>query len=211
MKLEWLAGYGPLAAIVSGVALVVCLLVLMFGPVIAPALNAISLTLIAIAAIAAGTWPAALVVVGLDLNWLEHPATHTGRMRLSLYAVALAAVTFPIFGVLVAIFSTSNSTLPELGLVVLGACIAYFLIVQNWEARRAGLLHGVLPWLGLVAGGCFALMAIASLAGQVSSIFFGLAFLSFFAGAITFVFWAIWLGIRLRGATPLAATPDALA
>jgi len=195
------------AAIVSGVSLVVCLLVLMFGPVLAPVLNTISITLVAFAAVAAATWPAALVVVGLDLDWLEHPQTHTGRMRLSLYAVALAAITFPTFGVLVAVFSTSNSTLPELGLVVLGACIAFFLLVQNWEARRAGLLHGVLPWLGLVAGGCFALMSAASLAGQVSPIFFGLAYLAFFAGSICFVFWSIWLGLRLRGATRLPGAP----
>jgi hypothetical protein len=203
LRLEKLAGYGPIAAVVSGVSLIVCLVILLVGPTIAPNFDAFSVTLVLIAAVAATLWPASLVVVGVDLRWLEHPATHTGRMQASLWAVAIAAVSFPIFGIVIAV--ASNTSVPAIPLAVLAICMSFYLIVQNWEARKAGLLQGVLPWIGLVSGGCFAIMGFGFVVGLASPIFFGLGFLGFFAAIVCFSFWSIWLGIRLRGVTQPAA------
>jgi hypothetical protein len=115
--------------------------------------------------------------------------------------MVVAAAMIPLFGLLVA--GASETGLPAMPLAVIGFCTGFFLVVQNLEARRAGLLAGVLPWLGIVAGICFLVMAFGFLLGMAAAAFFVLASLGWFAGAVTSAGWMIWLGVRLRGANPL--------
>ena len=208
MKLERLAGYGPTAALVSGGSLFIALFILIFGPGIHPAWDGVAVAMVVVAALAATLWPLSLVVVGLDLEWLEHPDTHTGRLRFSLWAAFLGAFC-PLFFALVLIVA-NNSFLPALPLAVLAADMAIFLIIQNREARKAGLLKGVLPVIGYIAGGGFTLMALGFATSLLSPLAFGLGLIGFFTGTVSFVFWSIWLGLRLHGeknAVPIAASP----
>lgn len=200
MKLQKLAGHGASAAFVSGGAMLVGALIFIFGPALADPAHpdtdrTIFIVLSVLMALMFSIWPAALVVLGSDLEWREHPATHTSRMDQSLWAVMIAAV-MPLLIFLI-ILIAPDTAWPLVPAAVMAAGISFFLVIHNAEARKAGLLRGVLPWIGSTCGAAFLLMAIGLLLGTGSPYLLFLAFFGWFIGSTCFIFWSIWLGIAL--------------
>ncbi|HEV2035922.1 MAG TPA: hypothetical protein VGU71_17305 [Candidatus Dormibacteraeota bacterium] len=55
---------------------------------------------------------------------------------------------------------------------------------------RAGLAHGALPWIGIVTGVAYLLVAIG--------IYAGIGILALWLGQVFYIAWAIWMGVTLR-------------
>ncbi len=132
-------------------------------------------------------WLAAFAVLVLDLEWLEHPATSTRWFQLAHWAT-LAAVFLPVlFGIAIV---TNNGTLGTIVVSLLALCVGLSLLIHNIDALRAGLLRGTLPWIGIVDGVAFLLVAIG--------IYAGIGILALWIGLVFYIAWAIWMGVRLR-------------
>jgi hypothetical protein len=165
-------------------------------------------------------WVAALSVVALDLEWIEHPKTGTRWFQvargLTLIAMAMPAV------LLLAVLLN----LPLIFLAVPNALtwggVGISILVHNWDARRAGILHGVLPWLGIVSGvamtlggiGYYALFVPIGMTAHFSpdrnqDFFFLIAINSLLLGQVVYMVWAAWLGVKL--ARSKVAAPATLA
>lgn len=191
VKLRRLAGYGSQAATVSGVALAVTLVLLIFAPALFNLSDVFGVVVAALLVLGLTVWMAGMAVVGLDLDWLEHPGTHSGRMLVSLW-FAVAGIFVPLL-IAIVIATQAPAGVQQLAICLLGLTAGGFLTFHNVEAIRAGLLRGVLPWLGIVAGVAFLVLWLGSLVGL-----FPLIALGFFIGTVFYAGWAIWLGRRLR-------------
>lgn len=195
MKLQRLAGYGPIAAFVSATALFVIAVIqqVMIPPSIFLVTAIVYLVVIA-------TWVGGLTVTLFDLEWLEHPKTNTGLFRVALGA-ALLAMLMPAF---IALIQFAGVAVPyAIPYVVLWLGVGFALFVHNIEGRRAGLLHGVLPWIGMAAGVGFVYLGVVQ-----SFVLFTMAFVMFWYNAllptqVLYLVWAIWMGVHLiRSKTP---------
>ena len=86
------------------------------------------------------------------------------------------------------------------------------ILVHNWDARRAGILHGVLPWLGIVSGVAMTLAGIGYalfVPIGMMALFFLIAINFLLLGQVLYMMWAIWLGVKL--ARSKVAAPATLA
>lgn len=187
MKLQKLAGYGSTAAFVSAGSQVVFLFLLLFGYPIINAVLALNFPVFLVWFLALWLWLAAFAVLVLDLEWLEHPATSTRWFQVAHWAT-LAAVFLPVlFGIAIV---TNNGTLGTIVVSLLSLCVGLSLLIHNIDARRAGLVRGTLPWIGIVDGVAFLLVAIG--------IYAGIGILALWIGLVFYIAWAIWMGVRLR-------------
>jgi hypothetical protein len=189
VKLNRLAGFGAAGAFVSAGSLAVFLLLLLFGTTVAamaPALNApfaigLLITLL--------LWLAGFAVVVFDLEWMEHPATSTRLFRIA-HWITLAAVVLPtLLGIAILI---DSATLGAVALGLLGLTAGLSLLIHNLDARRAGLVKGVMPWLGVVSGAGYILMALGQLGLEV------LEFAGLVVGQTFYIAWAVSMGVWLR-------------
>jgi hypothetical protein len=95
---------------------------------------------------------------------------------------------------------------------VLFVGVGFTLLVHNIQARRAGLLHGALPWIGIAAGAGFIYLGVLQ-----SFVLFTTAFvMGWYYGLIPtqvlYVVWTIWLGVHLlraKAPTRVAAAASA--
>jgi hypothetical protein len=189
MKLQKLAGYGPTAAFVSAGSLFVFFFLLLFGYPIFNAVPALTVPIFLVWFSALWLWLGALAVLVFDLEWLEHPATSTRWFQVAHWAT-LAAVFLPVFfGIAIV---TNNGTLGTIIVSLLALCVGLSLLIHNIEARRAGLLQGSLPWIGIVTGVAFLLVAIG-----IYTVIIG--FVAVWLGQVFYITWAIWIGVKLRG------------
>jgi hypothetical protein len=207
MRLNALAGFGPTAAFVSGGSMLVALFTFIFAPAVFQNNFGLEIVFAIFLLLAMTLWPAALLVVGVDLEWLEHEATHTGWMQASLIA-GFIAIFLPVLFVLSVVFAGTGN-LPSLPIGLLGVALGFFLWIQNREARKAGLLHGVLPVIGLISGVAFLVMGVSFLLTFVFAGFFLTALLGWFVGTISYCFWSIWLGVFLQSAKQLPTVAPA--
>jgi hypothetical protein len=189
MKLQRLAGYGPVAAFVSAAALLVVAVIqqVMIPPSIFLVTAIVFLVLLTI-------WVGALAVTLFDLEWLEHPKTSTSLFRVALVA-SLVAMLMP---ALIGLIQFAGVAVPfPIPYTVLFVGVGFTLLVHNIEARRAGLLHGALPWIGIAAGTGFIYLGVLQ-----SFVLFTTAFvMGWYYGLIPtqvlYVVWTIWLGVHL--------------
>jgi hypothetical protein len=202
MKLKRLAGQGSRAAVASGIAMVLVLLNVIVASPLSNASPALGVLLGVLLLLAVTVWLAGLAVAGLDLDWLAHPGTHNGRMLASLWFAIAGAFLAPLIAL--AAWSQAPTWMLQLLLCLIGLTAGGFTILHNLEARRAGLLTGALPWLGIAAGAFFLVFWLGVLLALVP-----LVFLGFFPGAVLYAGWAIWLGVRL-GRVPQTAPAGAL-
>ncbi|HXN90851.1 MAG TPA: hypothetical protein VN906_05140 [Candidatus Sulfotelmatobacter sp.] len=199
MKLQRLAGYGPTAAYVSALSLFVFFFILILAYPISQAAPGLATVLTVIWFFALWLWIGAFAVVVFDLEWLEHPATSTRWFQIAHWAT-LVAVWVPVLLGLSLIFNTGF--LGALCVLVIGICVGTSLLVHNLDARRAGLLKGNLPWVGVVAGVAFILAAIG-----IAISLPPLGFTALILGETFYIAWAIWLGVKLGGAKTATPTP----
>jgi hypothetical protein len=194
MKLKKLAGYGSAAAFVSAGSLFVFLFLLLFGYAIFNAVPALVFPVFLVWFVALWLWVGAFAVLVLDLEWLEHPATSTTWFRVAHWATLVAVFLPVVFGIAVI---TDNGALGTVVSSALALCVGLSLLIHNIDARRAGLLRGALPWIGIVAGVAYLLLA--------TTIYAGFGFVALMLGQVFYIAWATWMGIRLRTASAAPA------
>ena len=200
MKLQRLAGYGPTAAFVSAAGLFVYA-GFQFVPVPANLIN-VALPVLFLSMF---LWAAGLTVTVIDLEWLEHPATSTPWIRAALVA-AIAATVAPLI-MAAGIYSKVGYPYPvEAGAAVLLLGVGFSVLVHSIEGRRARLLHGVLPWLGIVTGATFAYLGTLQFIYMFTPVLL-MGFVYVFQPALLLYFiWAIWMGVHLvRSKAPARA------
>ena len=198
MKLHRLVGLGPVAAFVSAGALTLFFFVLVFGNSIAQAEPAIAFPLGILWFLSAWMWVAAFAVVVFDLEWLEHPATSTTWFKVAHWMTLVAIFWPPVLGVAAVI---NSQLLGTLAMIVLGLTVGVSLLIHSLDAQRAGLISGPLPWLGVLSGGAFVLLALGEVGVGI------VAFVGLFAGEAFYIAWAVWMGVwlsRSRQAVPMA-------
>lgn len=186
MKLKKLAGYGSTAAFISAGSLFVFVFLLIFGYPIFNTVPALTLPVFLVWFLALWLWVAAFAVLVLDLEWLEHPATSTTWFKLAHWATLVAVFLPVLFGLAVV---TNTGWFGTIVVSVLALCVGLSLLVHNIDARRADLLKGALPWIGIVAGIAYLLFA--------PTVFAGFGFVAVLLGQVFYIAWAIWMGIKL--------------
>jgi hypothetical protein len=189
---------GPRAAITSGVAMALAVLLWLFASARFGS-GGLGFATALLFALAATVWLAGMAVTGLDLDWIAHPDTHDGRLLASLWLAIAGSFLPPILAIVVVL--GSPAWLVQLLLCLVGLAGGGFTILHNLEAHRAKILTGILPWLGILSGVFFLVFWLGVLIGLPLLTGFG-----FFIGGVLYAVWAIWLGVRLgRGHVPVAA------
>jgi len=208
MRLDKLRGYGPLFAFATPV--------LFFLSVIAAVMVVSSIHLngrdqpptlpgwfdfgVAVWLILLGGFMVSGLIVALDLEWIEHPLTHTGLTYVALGAMAVATVAF-LITLLQSAFAQGSGTWVTGVLTFAG--LGLYLVLMNLVGLRAHLWGRVLPWIGIVSGGFWILAGLSIIVPFAG--FLGVALLP----AVPLYFaWSIWLGFRLRGSVASAAAPS---
>jgi len=208
MKLQRLAGFGPIAAFVSAAALLSFALINQLSAAAPPSLY----TAVAIAFLtAACVWVVSLAIVVFDLEYLEHPATSTRWVRAGLVAAIVAVVMSLVLPV--AQFTAAGQPYSvELAWAVLLMSFGFTMVVHNVQARRARLLRGALPWIGIVDGSFWIYLGIL----QFIFMFTPKLVMGFVYGLpiteLLYLVWAIWLGVHLvrsKAKSPARATAAA--
>jgi hypothetical protein len=211
MKLQRLAGFGPIAALVSAGALFVLFVIEEFINAILTVIGSVAYVTQAIVLfLLLWLWVAALSVVTFDLEWIEHPKTSTRWFQVA-RGLTLIAMVMPAVLLLAVLLN-----LPLIFQMVPNALIwggvGISILVHNWEARRAGILYGVLPWLGIVSG---VAMTVAGIGYPLfvpiatRALFFLITINFLLLGQVLYMLWAIWLGVKL--ARSKVAAPATLA
>jgi hypothetical protein len=199
VKLQRLAGFGPIAALVSAGALFVLFVIEEFNNAILTVIGSVPYVTQAIVFfLLLWLWVAALSVATFDLEWIEHPRTSTPRLQVA-RGLTFIAMVMPAVLLLALLLN-----LPLIFQVVLNALtwggVGISILVHNWEARRAGILHGVLPWLGIVSGVAMTLAGIGYalfVPNGTRALFFLIAINFLLLGQVLYMVWAIWLGVKL--------------
>lgn len=204
MKLKRLAGYGPIAAYVSGG----CLLVIaVIQQILIPPSVFVAAAIVFV--LAMFVWVGSLTVTVFDLEWLEHPATSTRWFRVALGAT-LVAMAAPL---VIALIQFAGAPVPfPIPYVLLWLGVGISLLVHNIEGRRAGLLHGVLPWLGIAAGAGFIYLGVLQSAVLFTTAFVMAWYNGLLPTQVLYIAWAIWMGVHLsRSKSPSRAMQGASA
>lgn len=146
-----------------------------------------------------GAMMVSALIVAIDLEWIEHPLTHTGLTYAALASMIVATLAF----IAILIEGVANATagfFVGISFFLFFGGFGVYLILINWVAQRAHLLGRVVPPLGIVTGVSFLLPAFG--------IFFsvgGVFFLLLIPGVPLFLVWSVWLGLKLRGQAPAPA------
>jgi len=199
MKLQRLAGYGPIASFVSAG----CLLVFaMFQMVMLPP----SLAMVGLIAYIRSMfgWAAGLTITVFDLEWMEHSATRTRWIQAGLVAAVVASV-MPFVLLAAQLGQVSIPYVFEVPSALLLGGVGFSVLTHNIEARRVRLLHGALPWIGIVSGACWLYLGLL----QFIYMFTPKLLMGFVYGLpvaeLIYLVWAIWMGVHLTRAKRAAA------
>jgi len=191
MKLQRLAGYGPVAAFVSAGMLLVFAVV---GNLMLPPSLAIAQAIIYFLALSG--WAATLAVAVFDLEWMQHAATRTRWIQAALVAAIVAAVA-PLFVMVAELRGVTIPYVLEIPTTLLLTGVGFTLLVHCIEARRAGLLHGALAWIGIVDGAFWIYLGVL----QFIFMFTPKLVMGFVYGLpiteLVYLVFAIWLGVHL--------------
>lgn len=204
MKLQRLAGFGPIAAFISAAGL---LGFAVFGLVpIPPSIVSVALPIYFFTIFA---WAGGLTVTLVDLEWMDHPATSTRWVKSALVAAIVATVMAPVLYVA----QMTQAGLPysaELSSALILFGIGYGVLVHSLQARKHRLLHGVLAWLGIVVGALFVYLGVLQFIYMFTpKLVMGFVY-AFQPSQLLYLVWAIWMGVHLvRSKAPAAARPAA--
>ncbi len=139
------------------------------------------------------------LVVAIDLEWIEHPRTHSALTYVGLAAMTVATLAFLAY--LVEVLVNVSGWVTLLTSFVVFAGFGFYLVVMNLVGYRAHLLGRVLPWIGVLCGALGIISAISLIvsAPPVTQFVGTVAMLALLP---TYIVWSIWLGFKLRGKTP---------
>lgn len=207
MKLQRLAGYGPIAAFVSAGSLLVYFILTEVGTGIAASAPSLLVPLVIALTLAQFLWVAGLAVVVFDLARLEHPKIGAAGIRIA-NAATLIALVMPI-PIAIAPFTVGvDLQAPAFLLLYLG--VATSLLVDNLEARRAMLLRGALRWLGVGTGVLYAIAGlgfIGILLPTIGMTVFMVGFNVVLFAEVLYMVWAVWMGVHLIRSKAAATAP----
>jgi hypothetical protein len=222
MRFQWIAVHGSSAACVSAGALAGLFVAEQventFGYGIAIGMAAFVAYFLALF-----LWLGAFNVILFDLERRERPVSGT-RVLLIPRVLAMLAIGISVL-VLLALLTPRDSNVSWLyGLMFLA--VGAVILVHNIEARRARVLHGALPWLGIVVGVAYLVVALGYVAWHFAPevgvpVLIGLHLGIIEVGStpmvidvnarylaqLLYIVWAIWLGVALRRTTALAPAP----
>jgi hypothetical protein len=210
MQLKRLAGYGPIAAYVSAGSLLVFFLIGQFGTAIVQAAPGLFVLVEIVFILALWLWIAGLAVVALDIEQLEHAAISTRWTQVARGAM-LVALVVPVPLVIGLIANAGVPVQAPSYLLIYGG-VGISLLIHNLGACRAGLMHGVLPWLGTGTGAAYVLAGIgfgATFIPGAGMTLYLIGFNALLLGEILYMVWAVWLGVKLSRST--AAAPAVVA
>ena len=201
VKLQRLAGFGPIAAFVSAGALFVLFVIEEFSNAILTVIGSVAYVTQAIVLfLLLWLWVAALSVVTFDLEWIEHPKTSTRTLQVARGLTFIAMVMPAVLLLAVLLKYSPASVFQVVPNALIWGGVGISILVHNWEARRAGILHGVLPWLGIVSG---VAMTVAGIGYPLfvpigtRALFFLITINFLLLGQVLCMVWAIWLGVKL--------------
>ena len=207
MKLQRLAGFGPIAAFVSAGGLFVYA---GFQEISVPA-SLINVAL-PVLFLSMFLWAAGLTVAVVDLEWLEHPATSTPWIRAALVA-AIAAAVAPLIMALGIYGKVGYPYTVQTGAGILLFGVGFSVLVHSIEARRARLLHRPLAWFGIFTGGCFVYLGTLQLIYMFTPVLLMGFVYAFMPALLLYLIWAVWMGIHLvrsrsraKASAPVVAT-----
>lgn len=203
MKLHRLAGYGPIAAYFSAGSLLVFFFLQQFGAALAQVAPGIYVPMAVVFFLALWLWVGSLAVVVLDLEWTEHPATSTSWFQIARWATLVAVLAPVVLGISL-VTNIGVPLQPPAYLLIFGG-VGITLLIHNLDGRRAGLLHGVLPWLGTITGAAYVVAGIGFGSFLLTPIFYMTGFNVLMLGQALYIVWAIWMGVKLN--TSKAAAP----
>ena len=201
MRLQKLRGYGPWLAYASALCLalaIVCMMtsLLTFTPPQKP--GAAFAVLWIFTVIFASLWMVTMLAVAVDLEWIEHPLTHTGMTYVALGGAAVATVA------LVLLIASSLANIPNGLAAFLGLCFAggigVYLVIIDLVGRQAHVISSPLAWVGVVDGILFLVGALLVILGFAPAIALPLVI-----AIPLYLVWSIWLGFQLRKTVPSAA------
>lgn len=218
-----LAGHGSSAAFVSAGAAAVVLLTWNLERNLtsyAPIETAIAVTVGYFLALF--LWVGAFNVILFDLEYREGPAANIRWLRIAGFTARLAIVASLLVPIVVLTQAYGLYTaLYALMFLAVGAV----LFAQDIEARRARLLRGLLPWLGMTTGVVFIVVGLTWLAVYFTpevayQVMLGMPFVTQVGttpvlievdpqnlAELLYIVWAVWLGVKLSRATAVAPAP----
>ena len=194
MTLQRLAGYGPAAAFVSAASLVLFFFLQQDGGAILQAAPNLAVPLTIVFTLAAFVWVGALTVTLFDLEWLHHSATSTFWIRFALGSTLLAMV-MPAVLALIQFAGIGVPFAVPYALMWIGVGIG--VLVHNVDGRRAGLLRGVLPLLGMATGAIYVIVGLVYGAVLFTTALVMVWYYGIMAAQILFIAWVIWIGVKL--------------
>lgn len=190
MKLQRLAGFGPIAAFVTAGCLLVYATIDQFAGQIVSAVPGGIQTLEDAYLIALPLWALALAVLVFGLDRMGS--------SISRGATLVAFVVTLVIDVGLVLKAGALLQAPAYFLIYCGVGIA--LLALNVGGRRTGLVHGVMRWLGaasgtayIIAGIGFGLFLVPGIGGVAYMVGFNVKTL----GMVVYVIWAIWMGVHL--------------
>ena len=205
MRLDKLRGFGPWLAYASPASLALAVVswlsaIFTLSPPSPPPPTFYALAVLALVLL--GAWMVTLLAVAVDLEWIEHPLTHTGLTYVALGAAAVAALAF------IVVLVTPLMSLPDWLMIAIAflwqAGVGVYLVIINLVGRRAGVIRHGLAWVGVVAGAFDLIAALLVAAGLPQAIA-----LPMLPAILLYVIWSIWLGFQLRRKLPTPAAAPA--
>ena len=197
-----LAGYYPIAAFVSAGSLLVYFFLEEAGNAIATAAPSMLYVLQFVQVATLWLWAAGLVTVTISTD---------SASTLAVRVAAAVALIAPI-PIGVAPLTPLGIALQAPSFLLLFLSAATMLLAYNLDARRAGRLHGALPWLGIGVGVAYAISAVlyfGILTPNVGMDVFMTGFNVNLAAEIAYMVWAIWTGVKLtRTKTAISPAPS---
>jgi hypothetical protein len=97
---------------------------------------------------------------------------------------------------------TGAGALVQASFFVTFILVGISLLIHNVDPRRADMLRGALPWLGIVTGAAYIV------AGLGIWTIAAIGFAALILGQTFYIAWAVWMGMRLNAskAAPAAAS-----
>ena len=211
MKLDRMRGLGPWFAVATPVFFVLSVL---WMPAVVSGIHATGpgpndVTFAAWFDYAVGAWFLWLtlfmvcgLLVAIDLEWIEHPATHTGLTYVALGSMVVATLAY-LLSLVLSLFNVVGVVNAVCGfLFLLG--LGLYLVLINWVGLQAHLFGSVFPWVGVVAG-------VACVVASLAFLVFDLLASFLLLGIPLYLIWSVWLAFKLRGSAPATAAAPATA
>lgn len=205
MRLDKFRGWGPWLAYASPACFVLAIVSVVvaisfiprdFKSTETPPAGFIAFAIVGLVLLA--LWQVTMLAVAIDLEWIEHPLTHTGLTYVALGAVAVATLAM-VLSLLTGLLHLPDVVGNALVFLWFGG-VGLYLVIINLVGRRARIVSRGLSAIGVIGGAVQVVGALLFLTP-----FGPLAAAGMFIFFVLYAIWSVWLGFTLRGRAPAAA------